>query len=530
MKLGFPILTRKMQLFESNSDKAEEQIHDAEEHSIDLKDAGLFASHIANELERTQVGKFHTKGGHGFAAEDANALADKVRLRKVDITGKNNSLNGPDRIVDNIAIQTKYCQTPTQTVGSAFDSQTGLYRYKNQLLEVPCDQYEECLRLMREKISQGKVPGISDSGDAERIIKKGTVTYKQARNIARAGNIDSLVYDAKTQAISTSYVFATSFAIQFARGIWNGQSKEVALKEALNTSMGVSSASFITGIIASQILRTRMAAMGTVAVRRMLKGATSTQLGKTTVEKLATVSLGKAIYGAAALNHVSKLLRSNIITSVVVTIVVLTPDLYRVMVSKRMSRKQFGKNLVVNVSGVVAGLLGWIAGSIVGGIIGSAVPVIGTAMLGSIGGVIGAFVIGMPASLIVQYILDKFFTDDAKHMLYLANRALEEVAFDFLLISKEVDEFLGEVKKVLKTNWLRDMYQAGAMGDSDEKRQAFAYEAFEKKCQEIVAKRPKVFLPNPPQVGRQIDEIVKKVIEDVELNSRLQLGPLKRLK
>ena len=91
----------------------------------------------------------------------------------------------------------------SETVAAAFDSGSGNYRYEGQVLEVPKDQYEACVELMRKRIAQGKVPGFENPADAENIVQQGTVTYKQARNIARAGNVDSLVFDAKTQATST---------------------------------------------------------------------------------------------------------------------------------------------------------------------------------------------------------------------------------------------------------------------------------------------------------------------------------------
>lgn len=65
-----------------------------------------------------------------------------------------------------------------------------------QVLEVPRDQYETCVELTRDRIAKGKVPGFSNPEDAKKIVKQGTVTYRQARNIARAGNIDSLKFDA----------------------------------------------------------------------------------------------------------------------------------------------------------------------------------------------------------------------------------------------------------------------------------------------------------------------------------------------
>jgi hypothetical protein len=62
----------------------------------------------AIQIEDIQWVKFKNKNvGHGFAAEDANALNDKLRGKKVEKVGKNNELNGPDRIVNGKMIQTK---------------------------------------------------------------------------------------------------------------------------------------------------------------------------------------------------------------------------------------------------------------------------------------------------------------------------------------------------------------------------------------------------------------------------------------
>jgi len=153
------------------------------------------SSEIAKSLEKTQISRYHAAGGHGFAAEDANHFADRIRLRRPELVGPGNEKNGADRIVGGVPIQTKYHQTASGTVGAAFDSKTGLYRYRGQVLEVPKDQYEECVEVMRKKIADGSVPGVSDPRRAEELVRSGSITYKQARNIARAGNIDSIVFD-----------------------------------------------------------------------------------------------------------------------------------------------------------------------------------------------------------------------------------------------------------------------------------------------------------------------------------------------
>lgn len=46
----------------------------------------------------------HSKQGHGFAAEFANDLIDRLCLKNAYITGSNNVKNGWDRIVNDTKI------------------------------------------------------------------------------------------------------------------------------------------------------------------------------------------------------------------------------------------------------------------------------------------------------------------------------------------------------------------------------------------------------------------------------------------
>ena len=151
----------------------------------------------AQATEQLQWTKYHAKQGHGFAAEDMNALCDSHKWKKVDKVGLNNELNGADRIVNGVAIQTKYCRTANHSVNAAFKD--GVYRYTGQKLEVPREQYREAVRLMAEKIREGKVPGVNDPAAAKGMVVKGKVTYAQAVRIAKAGNIDSIKFDIKSK-------------------------------------------------------------------------------------------------------------------------------------------------------------------------------------------------------------------------------------------------------------------------------------------------------------------------------------------
>lgn len=58
-----------------------------------------------------QYTQYRNRQAHGWAAEDANAMADRLAGKAVDQVGRNNSCNGADRIVDGVRIQTKYCAT-----------------------------------------------------------------------------------------------------------------------------------------------------------------------------------------------------------------------------------------------------------------------------------------------------------------------------------------------------------------------------------------------------------------------------------
>lgn len=172
---------------------------------------------VASQLQaNTQWEKYRCgregSTGHGFAAEDANALHDMFNGCVVDLTGRDNSKGGADRISNGEAIQTKYYKTAEGSVNAAFDAE-GMFIYGGQILEVPKDQYDQAVNFMREKIADGKVAGITNPEDASRIVKRGSVTYRQAKNIAQAGNIDSLVFDIKTQSVSALSSLGISFAI-----------------------------------------------------------------------------------------------------------------------------------------------------------------------------------------------------------------------------------------------------------------------------------------------------------------------------
>ena len=272
--------------------------------------------------------KYHAKGGGSFAAEDANAMWDKWHGKSVEKVGADNSLNGADRISDGVKIQTKYCADASKSVGAAFKN--GTYRYGGMKLEVPSDQYEEALRLMRIRIANGEVPGVTDPNMAEQIVIKGYYTYDEAVRIAKAGNLDSIKFDVKTQSVACAFACGLSFAVTYCMAKSQGLSHREALRAASKQALKSGASTMITGVAAQQLLRTTVgrnfAAVATKAVRPAVRAAMSSELGKQMVTKTASVIAGKQVVGAAAANVVTKALRTNAVVSGVVFVGTTIPD------------------------------------------------------------------------------------------------------------------------------------------------------------------------------------------------------------
>ena len=339
--------------------------------------------------------KYHTKQGHGFAAEDANAMYDRWHGKSVEKVGLDNSLNGADRISNGVPIQTKYCADAAKSVNAAFDN--GTYRYGGMKLEVPSDQYDEAIRIMRGKIASGQVPGVTDPKMAEQMVIKGHYTYNEAVRIAKAGNLDSIKFDIKTQAVACGFACGLSFAVTYFTAKAKGMSHTDALKAASKQAAKSGATTMITGVVAQQLLRTHVgrdfAAAATKAVKPMVRAAMRTEVGKKVVTKTAVAIAGKQAAENAA-NVVTKALRTNAVVSTVVFVGTTIPDAVRLCRGK-ISGREFAENTTSNAAGVGGG---W-AGASLGAAIGSAIcPGVGTVVGGIIGGLGG----GVGASLGVK--------------------------------------------------------------------------------------------------------------------------------
>jgi hypothetical protein len=186
---------------------------------------------------------------------------------------------------------------------------------------------------MEQRIRDGKVPGVTDPKDASKIIKQGDVTYQQAKNIAKAGNIDSLKFDLQTQSVAALYGFGISFVIQYANCIWSGMNYKEALKFSITSGLKTGTVVLGTGVVTQQFLRTgagrSFAAFTSSISKRVIDQLYKSEIGKKIIHKIATVMLGKNLAGAAAKNVIIKLLRTNLVTATVTTTIMTIPDFYK---------------------------------------------------------------------------------------------------------------------------------------------------------------------------------------------------------
>ena len=110
-------------------------------------------------------------------AEESLTLLDKIQGKDAEVVGRTNEKNGADRIVNGVEIQTKYYKTGKRCINACFDKTTGKFRYINSkgepmMVEVPKDKYAEAINEFRNRIVEGKVPGVTNPNDASKYIKK----------------------------------------------------------------------------------------------------------------------------------------------------------------------------------------------------------------------------------------------------------------------------------------------------------------------------------------------------------------------
>ncbi len=453
----------------------------------------IYAENVILQAER----------GHGFAAEKANHLLDKWSGKDASLVGGNNLKNGVDRLVNNTHIQTKYCSSGSKCVSECFDA-LGDFRYLNidgtpMLIEVPSDKYDDAVKALADKISKGKIAGISDPSKAPEIIKKGGFTYEQARLIAKAGTVEGLTYDAVRGIELAGSAACISAAITFSLALWNGDEFNTALTAACRAGLQVGGITWISSILSAQISRT--------GLEQGLRSTTDwvvKQLGPRVTSHIAA-GAGQAIYGPAAMNYVSKLLRGNIVTAVITTLILSSADLYRLF-DGRISKNQLVKNVSTIGASVAGGYGGWQAGAVLGAAIGSAIPVVGTAVGATVGGLVGGVAGGSAAQSVTKVVLDQFIEDDAVRMIQILENAFARQSQQYLLSKKEAEYLMDKIKSMDLPSELQNMFASS-------NREKYAIKLLRPHIKFILKKRKKIEIPSSELLLNGVSSVINHLDE-----------------
>lgn len=483
----------------------------------------------ANQIERNlQWTKYRTRSAQGFAAEDANAFNERLRGRNVEQVGRSNALNGADRITDEKWIQTKYYQTAKGSVDAAFNGAGGNYKYVDnnggpQLLEVPKDQYPDAVKILQERIKHGDLENVGISKDntaaAEQIIKKGDYTYKQAKNIAKAGNIDSLLFDVKTGAVVAFGSMGVSFTINL--GIMllfrkkNGLTTSDAVKMSLLSGLKTGCITLGSHIAYMQLLRTsigrKFAAVATKNSKSIVNNIWKTDTGKKFITRLAKSMIKKDVAGGAAKNVVVKNLRTDAITQLVIFVVTSIPDTVDVVRGK-VSNGQYIKNMCI--AGAAA------TGATIGTWIGGAATSESGCWGAPIGGLVGGFVFERGA----RFIGGQLHEDDAIKMLRLVLLAKIRLSNEYLIQSQEEFDYVDAnlaYYKVIDSEFLVAMYAVGGSEGDDFKRVDYACARMEYYFEKALRRRKTILVSKATlllddcmkDLAKEIDEMP---LEDIE--------------
>lgn len=474
--------------------------------------AAAAAINSNGEVFVEQRAAVNNPAGHGELAEEANSIIDRLQGHQAEILGRDNAKNGADRSVDGVLIQTKYYKTARGSLEACFDSSSHQYRYLAKdgtpmQLEVPKDQYQQVLRGFEKKISQGKVPGVSDPKDAEKIVRKGKLTYDQAVNLARPGTAESLKYDAATGAVTCSCAFGLSFLATTFMAYRETRDITGAVQAGIAAGVQVFGLSFAQHTVVSQLSRTGLS-NALMSPSQAVVGGLGFKASATIVNGLRALTGKTAISGAAASKQLAKMLRGNAVSAAVTLAVFSVPETYKLFQGKA-SGAQYAQNMACLATSVAGGIAGATAAGVaaakVGAAAGTAVsPGVGT-IVGLAGGMVGGTV-GTVAASVVGGIL--FEGDGASFGRYF-NAMVSCMAVEYLLDGHEMDELLACLNGVKPEEFKALMEETLPSQFQEAKVRAFLVPMFD----EIVSRRERFALPT----SRQISDALVKFEQDSEV-------------
>ncbi|EER1897409.1 GTPase family protein [Escherichia coli] len=301
------------------------------------------------------------------------------------------------------------------------------------------DQYAGAVETMRNKIREGKVPGVTDPAEASRLIRRGHLTYTQARNITRFGTIESVTYDIAEGSVVSLAAGGISFALTASVFWLSTGDRDAALQTA-----AVQAGKTFTRTLAVYVTTQQLHRLS--VVQGMLK-----HIDFSTASPTVRLALQKGT-GAGNISALNKVMKGTLVTSLALVAVTTGPDMIK-MLRGRISGTQFIRNLAVASSGVAGGAVGSVAGGILFSPLGPFGALTGRVVGGVLGGMIASAVSGKIAGALVE--------EDRVKILAMIQEQVTWLAGSFLLTGHEIENLNENLARVIDQNALEIIFAAG---------------------------------------------------------------------
>lgn len=416
-----------------------------------------------------------------------------VKGNNATIAGDDNVKNGADRKIINrdgsvTLIQDKYYADVSKGIDACFED--GVFRYVDgdgnpMQIEVPSDQYDEAVKLMAKKIEEGAIPGVTDVAEAENIVRKGSLSLKQSINLAKAGTIESLTYDAVNGIISASCAFGISALINYAVLRMNGYGRIDAIKQSAIEGVKTGGIVFASEVIVGQLSKAGVIDIF-IPSSEALVNAFGEEFANNVVKAFAP---GGMAVGQKATTYAAKVLRTQALTAGVTVIILSIDDVYNIFTG-RISAEQLIKNLAVTTVGVAGGYVGWYFGAGLGSMV---APGVGTVA----GGIGGSVAVGGAAGFVTEKVLSLVIQDDADKMVEIIQTDFQQMASDYLINEAEAEQITTKLSEELTGDTLKDMFKS-------EDRDAFAQELLEPLFIEQITEREKLVVPTEEEMRTEL--------------------------
>lgn len=288
-------------------------------------------------------------------------------------------------------------------------------------------------------VQQTLLPGVTDPAEASRLIRRGHLTYTQARNITRFGTIESVTYDIAEGSVVSLAAGGISFALTASVFWLSTGDRDAALQTA-----AVQAGKTFTRTLAVYVTTQQLHRLS--VVQGMLK-----HIDFSTASPTVRLALQKGT-GAGNISALNKVMKGTLVTSLALVAVTTGPDMIK-MLRGRISGTQFIRNLAVASSGVAGGAVGSVAGGILFSPLGPFGALTGRVVGGVLGGMIASAVSGKIAGALVE--------EDRVKILAMIQEQVTWLAGSFLLTGHEIENLNENLARVIDQNALEIIFAAG---------------------------------------------------------------------